>query len=158
MKPLKKDIYREMKLGKKELTIVSIVVMIVSLALLGGGIALVVLGVLNPNGAFEIIWRVLLGIILFILGGIIFSVGVTMFAITRSMINIDEGNVADGNRAVGTVNVLKCSKCGIKLSDDAKFCSSCGEPVELSVCESCGVPIAKDAKFCKECGKGVENK
>ena len=113
---------------------------------------------MNPNGVFEIVWRVILGVVLFILGGIAFSVGITMFAITRSMINVDEGNVADGNRAVGTVNVLKCEKCGTKLSDDAKFCKNCGEPVELSVCESCGTPIAKDAKFCEECGKELEKK
>ena len=155
-KPLKKDIYKEMKYGKKELTIVSIVVLVLSIAIFAGGVTLVVLGALNPNGAWQIIWRVLLGAILLIIGGVLFGVGVTMFAVTRSMLNFDSGNVADGNRAIGTINVRKCEKCGKKLSDDASFCSDCGEPVELSVCESCGKPIPQDAKFCEDCGKGVK--
>ena len=155
-KPLKKDIYKELKYGKKELTIVSVIVTVLSVALLAGGIALIVLGALNPDGAWQIVWRVLLGVVMLVLGGVLLGVGLTMFAVTRSMLNFNEGNVADGNRAVGTLNVRKCEKCGTKLSDDASFCKHCGEPVELSVCESCGKPIHKDAKFCEECGKGVD--
>lgn len=157
-KPLQKDIYREMKLGKRELTITSIIVIILSIALLAGGITLIVLGAINPDGAWQIVWRILVGILLLALGGILVGVGITMFAVTRSMLDIDEGNVADGNRAIGTVNVLKCEKCGTKLDDKAKFCKNCGEAVELNVCEVCGTPIAKDSRFCEECGKGVEKK
>lgn len=157
-KPLQKDIYREMKIGKKELTIVSVIVMIVSIALIAGGIVFAVLGAINNVGAWQIIWRVLVGVVMFIIGAILLGVGITMFAVTRSMLNINEGNVADGNRAIGTVNVLKCEKCGTKLDDNAKFCKNCGEPVELSVCEICGAPISKDSKYCQECGKGVEKK
>ena len=158
-KPLKKDLYREMKYGKRELTIISVVVLIFSVALLGVGLFMIIRGALNPNGAWQIIWRILLGVASMIIGGVLLGVGITMFAVTRSMINIEDGNVSDvGNRAKGTVNVLKCEKCGTKLSKDAKFCKACGEPVELAMCETCGKPIPKDAKFCEECGKGAKGK
>ena len=158
MKPLKKDIYKEMKYGKKELTITSIVVLVLSLAILAGGVALVVLGAINNEGVWQIVWRILVGAVLVVLGGVMTGVGVTMFAVTRSMLNIDEGNVADGNRAIGTVNVNKCDKCGTKLADNAKFCKKCGEAVEENVCSNCGKQISKGSQFCEECGKGVEEK
>ncbi len=152
-KPLQKDIYREMKLGKKELTITSIVILLVSITIMGAGVFLIIRGALSPNGAWQIIWRVMLGVISIILGGILLGVGITMFAVTRSMINVDQeiGNIAKGTN-------FTCEKCGTKLSNDAKFCKECGEPVELTMCETCGKPIPKDAKFCKECGKGVKIK
>jgi len=156
-KPLQKDIYREMKYGKKELTIASVSILILSLALVAVGVFMIIRGALNPNGAWQIIWRVLLGVVSMVIGGILLGVGITMFAVTRSMINVAKGNVSDmDNRAMETVNVLKCEKCGLKLSYDAKFCKECGEPVELDVCEQCGKPILKGTKFCEECGKGVK--
>lgn len=158
-KPLQKDFYRERRYGKKELTCIGIIVLIVSALLLGGGIALIVFGAFNPNGAWAIIWRVALGVLGVILGGILLSVGITMVAVTRSMINTEDGNVSDErNSGKGTINIVKCEKCGTKLSDDARFCKACGEPVELAECEACGKPIQKGSKFCEECGKGVKNK
>lgn len=157
MKPLKKDIYQEMKYGKRELTITSIIVMILSVVMLAGGIVSIVFGAINPNGAWQIIWRVLLGVILVIFGCIALGIGITMFAVTRSMINTDEGNVADGNRAIGTINVRKCDKCGTKLNDDAKFCSKCGNLIEIKKCAKCGKEMKADAKFCEYCGKSEAN-
>lgn len=54
-------------------------------------------------------------------------------------------------------------KCGQSLSDDAKFCSSCGSKVEEIKaghgdelkCE-CGAPIKKEYKFCGKCGRKIE--
>ncbi len=155
-KPLQKDIYREMKFGKKQLTITSIVVLVLSVALLAVGVFVVVRGALNPNGAWQIIWRVLLGVISLLIGGVLLGVGITMFAVTRSMINVEQGSVSDiGSRAIGAENVNKCEKCKTVLSDDAKFCKACGEPVELEMCERCGKPILKGSKYCEECEKGV---
>jgi len=128
---MKKDLYREMRYGKKELTITSIVVLILSIAIVGAGIYLIVRGALNPNGAWQIIWRVLLGVVSVLLGILLISVGFTMFSVSRSMINVEEGNVSDvGNRAKGTVNIHKCEKCGRKLSTDAKFCEECASELE----------------------------
>lgn len=152
-KPLQKDIYREMKYGKKELTIVSIVLMVLSLALAVGGVLLVIFGAIKQIEAWQIIWRVILGVVMFIVGGIFLGIGITMFAVTRSMINTNEGNVADGNRAMGTLNVNKCPKCGAKLADDAKFCKNCGAEIEQHKCPNCGAEMSDNSKFCEKCGK-----
>ena len=93
-KPIQKDIYREMKYGKKELTIVSIIMILVSVAIMGAGIFLIVRGALNPNGAWQIIWRILLGVVSIILGGIMLGVGLTMFAVTTTTIRILEQRTA----------------------------------------------------------------
>ena len=123
---MKKDLYREMKYGKKELTVISIILLIMSIAVLGAGVFLIIRGALNPNGAWQIIWRVLLGGASVVIGGILLGVGITMFSVSRSMINVEQGNVSDvGNRAVGTANIHKCEKCGRKLKLDAKLCEEC---------------------------------
>ena len=153
MKPLKKDIYQEMKYGKRELTIISVVVIILSVAMLAGGVVSIVYGGINPNGAWQIIWRILLGVVLVICGGILLGIGITMFAVTRSMINVDKGNVADGNRAIGTINVRKCDKCGTKLNYDAKYCTKCGKSIEPKKCTKCGKELKSDSQFCEYCGK-----
>ncbi len=159
MKQLQQNIYKEKRYGKKELIATSVIVLIIALGIMAGGIALIVLGAINPDGAWQIIWRVLVGIVLVLLGVIVLSVSITMFAITRSMINNKDGNVSDvGNSAIGTININKCEKCGTKLSFDAKFCKECGEPLEHAVCENCGKQIQKGEKFCEACGKGVKNK
>lgn len=156
---LPKDIYQEKRYGKKELLSTSIIVLVVALAILAGGIALIVLGAINPNGAWQIIWRVIVGVVLVLLGGVVLSVSITMFAITKSMIDNKDGNVSDvGNSAKGTINIVKCEKCGAKLSPDAQFCKECGESLELSKCEKCGKEVQKGAKFCEACGKGVKDK
>lgn len=53
-----------------------------------------------------------------------------------------------------------CEQCGAQLNDNAKFCSTCGEPVALTfevplapVCKNCGEPIEYGASFCANCGE-----
>ena len=50
----------------------------------------------------------------------------------------------------------KCAKCGADLPENAKFCLSCGEKVQIAdantiVCPGCGKTVQK-GKFCLECG------
>ena len=157
MKAERKNIYQEMRYGKKALTIVGFVVMILSLIAFAGGVLLVVFGSMNDGGAWEIIWRVVLGAILIIFGAIFFGVGFTMLAVTRSMVDVEEGNVSDmGNRAKGTVNITKCPKCGTKLDENAKFCKKCGANLEGKVCPNCGQVAPLDADFCENCGKELK--
>ncbi len=128
---MKKDLYREMKYGKKELTAISVILLIISVAVFGAGIYLIIRGALNPNGAWQIIWRVLLGGASVAIGGVLLGVSITMFSVSRSMINVEQGNVSDvGNRAIGTANVNKCEKCGRKLSEDEKLCEECKKGAE----------------------------
>lgn len=53
-----------------------------------------------------------------------------------------------------------CEECGVQLSENAKFCSSCGNPCEIieavekgEFCESCGSKLEDDDLFCPECGE-----
>lgn len=51
---------------------------------------------------------------------------------------------------------MKCDKCGAELNAEAKFCTVCGEKVEVQRnCPNCGKPIKEGAKFCRECGAAV---
>lgn len=56
-----------------------------------------------------------------------------------------------------------CSKCGVEITDDKKFCGNCGhvvfdEPVSKTpstssqTCENCGSQITNNKKFCGDCG------
>lgn len=52
---------------------------------------------------------------------------------------------------------MKCSSCGKDLSNHAKFCPDCGEPVReptsLSlICDQCGYEAQPGASFCRACG------
>ena len=152
----KRDMYQEIRYGKKALIAVGIIVMVLSLAGVAGGIWLIVKGAMNPGGAWEIIWRIAIGAIIAICGAIFFSIGITMLAITRSMMPAGEGSVADGNKSIGTANVKLCSKCGTKLGEDEKFCKKCGEKVDNCHCENCGEEISKDSDFCPKCGKEIK--
>ena len=55
---------------------------------------------------------------------------------------------------------MRCSECGAKISDTAKFCPESGAKVELEeevyVCPECGKEVGKTAKFCEHCGAKLE--
>ena len=52
-----------------------------------------------------------------------------------------------------------CKNCGIKLDDDAVFCSKCGTHKDSMdtylYCEKCGAKITEDAAFCTGCGRAI---
>lgn len=88
--PLKKDIYKELKYGKRKLAIISIIIGLLSLCAIAGGIALIVLGAINPFGAWQIVWRIIVGVIVLILGAVFLGIAITMFAVTQSMISLEK--------------------------------------------------------------------
>jgi len=57
---------------------------------------------------------------------------------------------------------MRCSKCGDKLQDSLKFCTSCGTPVEdktevlpqsaKKFCTGCGAELSDSEAFCTMCG------
>ena len=53
----------------------------------------------------------------------------------------------------------KCPKCGAGNLPNAKFCSECGEKMQVSTatsaCAKCGAQIPSGSKFCNECGTKV---
>lgn len=53
---------------------------------------------------------------------------------------------------------IECPNCHAKLGANSKFCSECGEKIEIkkpAFCTQCGEPIAEGAKFCAHCGTKV---
>ncbi|HLA66710.1 MAG TPA: AAA family ATPase, partial [Acidimicrobiia bacterium] len=44
-----------------------------------------------------------------------------------------------------------CPSCGASAAPDARFCASCGSPLEQR-CGSCGTMLPSDARFCPSCG------
>ncbi len=58
-------------------------------------------------------------------------------------------------RKISIINNDKiiCPHCG-KPTAKGKFCSECGQPLEL-VCPKCGAKLSPGTKFCPECGEKV---
>ena len=55
--------------------------------------------------------------------------------------------------------LIKCSECGKSVSDKAKSCPSCGNPIEKKLtCSECGEIINKNDDVCKKCGCPVGKK
>ena len=57
--------------------------------------------------------------------------------------------------ASGDRQPAECAACGAALSNDARFCSSCGAPAgsrPAVTCPGCSTPNAAHAKFCDSCG------
>ena len=155
MKKIDKNVYKEAKYGRKHLMIFAIVALILSLGLLGGGIAMIVVGATSGVLA-SIIWMSIVGAIMIILGILFAIFSIVMLATSISMIKVEQGSVKDGNRAFGTVNVLKCDKCGEELPDNATFCSKCGISVEGIIKCDCGAVNKVDAEYCIQCGKKLK--
>ena len=55
---------------------------------------------------------------------------------------------------------IKCSKCGGLNPATAKFCSACGEKLEMEMinCPKCNQPVLKGSKFCSNCGASLAPK
>lgn len=66
------------------------------------------------------------------------------------------------------IKTVRCNNCNAEFSEDIKFCTECGKPVEIKVesneelsyqvvCQKCNAEIPSGVKFCEECGAKVEN-
>lgn len=48
---------------------------------------------------------------------------------------------------------MNCPKCNSELRPGAKFCTKCGQKIEMeTLCPSCGGTLKPGAKFCTQCG------
>ncbi|MBQ7880628.1 MAG: zinc-ribbon domain-containing protein [Clostridia bacterium] len=156
MKQIDKNAYQEKRYGRGHLILVAVIVAVISLAMLIGGVALFVHGCI-VDGVWSTIWRIVLGVIMVLFGGSFGWVAIMMFATASAMIKVKDGNVSDvGNSAMGTVNVVKCTKCGQKLDNNATFCTKCGTQVEGVVKCECGTVNSTDNEYCKSCGKKLK--
>lgn len=60
-----------------------------------------------------------------------------------------------------SISTVPCKKCGAANAESTKFCSSCGDKMEMIkkvVCHSCGASIDGNMKFCSECGSSQMKK
>ena len=151
MKKINKDIYKEASYGKKHLMTFAIIVFLISLCAIGGGIAMIVVGA-KALSLTKIILLCIFGAILTLLGLGFGGFSIIMFFTSTAMLKNEEESVKDGNRAIGTINIVKCDKCGEELPDNATFCSKCGTAVDgVKQCK-CGVTNKSDADYCVACG------
>lgn len=156
MKNIDKDVYKEKRIGRGHLIAVAVVVGVIALAMIIGGIVLFVKGC-KISGVWATIWRIAIGIVLALFGGSLGWVAVMMFFTGNSLIKVKDGNVKDlGNSAIGTVNVLKCNKCGEQLPEDSTFCTKCGTEVDGVVVCDCGTINSQENEYCKKCGKKLK--
>lgn len=52
--------------------------------------------------------------------------------------------------------MMTCPKCNKELSDDAKFCDSCGSPIfETIFCPNCGQKTSTEFTTCQSCGASI---
>ena len=47
---------------------------------------------------------------------------------------------------------MHCRRCSQDNPDGAKFCSACGNPLDMA-CPACGEPVTDEQNFCGACGK-----
>ena len=50
---------------------------------------------------------------------------------------------------------MKCTRCGERNPEEAKFCVACAAPIAL-VCRRCGTRLPSSAKYCFQCAHPVE--
>lgn len=155
MKNINKNVYKESKYGRKHLLIFSLIAILLSLALTAGGVVMIVLGA-NSGVLSKILWMCILGAVLAVLGLFFLVFSIIMFFTSLSMIKVKQGSVKDGNQAIGTVNVVKCDKCGAELPDNATFCSKCGTEIDGMVVCVCGERNNPDAEYCITCGQKLK--
>ncbi len=155
MKKINREIYQEAKYGRKALMITSIILIVLSLGVLAGGIALLVLGCIS-NETSQIVVKVPIGVVLILLGLTGGGFSIPMLFVSLSMIKTNSGSVKDGNRAIGTVNILKCDKCGRELAENSTFCTNCGKEVNGKIICECKTVNDADAEYCAGCGKKLK--
>ncbi len=114
-----KDVYH----GKKDLNILSIIILLISVAIISVGVVLIIVGAKNTGKVATVI-EIVFGSLLSIAGLVGLIASIIMLIISNSM-KVDIGSVKEGNIAkIGTVNAKMCDICGTEL-DDSGVCPNC---------------------------------
>ena len=98
-----------------------IILVVSALALLGG----IIMAVLSAGDKINVLLLVF-GIILACLGvaGVVCGV---VFTWVSGAVKATNGSIAEDNLGIGTVNMHKCSNCGVEIPQDKTICDKCEE-------------------------------
>lgn len=87
--------------------------------------------------------------------------GITVFSFNIANIIIepeDYDKLDKAYKMIKKTDSFVCRKCGTTLKENDKFCSVCGNRVEIAKkCPKCFAENPEDAKFCSSCGEKFEN-
>lgn len=140
--------------GKVGLLVIGIITLVLALAGVGCGIWLTVAsakGISVAATAGNIIGLVC-GIILIVVGFVLLYVGIHLTWVA-SVLKATKGSIADDNLGKGTINMIKCPKCGSEVSPEDKVCGNCGAKLAKTVnCPACGEEVDAFKKICTKCG------
>lgn len=90
--------------------------------------------------------------------GMGFGIGGAVQAGMSSVMQNTFGN-ASARQGAGMPGGITCPKCGTALPPEARFCSGCGEKIEIApaiFCLECGTRLDANARFCFNCGAKVQ--
>lgn len=86
-----------------------------------------------------------------------YGIAVFSFNIANIIIEDEDLKKLDNSyKQIKKTENFVCRHCATVLSEDAKFCSSCGKKVEIAKkCPKCFAENSDTAKFCSTCGFGL---
>jgi membrane protease subunit (stomatin/prohibitin family) len=81
------------------------------------------------------------------------------FMMPAMFANLTQGNGgADSETPAKPVSGPTCPDCHNPVSEDARFCPSCGHQIIVfQQCSECGKNLSPNAKFCSSCGSQVKH-
>ena len=145
--------------GKKQLIIISVILLILALGFFAGGVVLIVSGAMDIAAAmeaFRIVLKLVFGVVLILIGIIGTILGIIMLW-TGGTIKAKFGNIAEINTLNGTVNMKKCPKCGSAIVENDDFCGVCGNHLGQNVvCPKCKKETDAAKKHCTHCGEKIK--
>ncbi len=144
--------------------------------LLGGGIVLSLVGLINFFASFgtgefpKLFFCAFIGFPLLGVGAGLLSFAfkreIMRYAKNESVPVINEAseevspamkNVASAVKEGLGEKTVKCPHCGTENPTDGKFCKECGKAI-TTTCPECGAKVSPDDKFCGNCGAKLTNR
>ena len=145
--------------GKRQLIILSVIILILALGFFAGGVVLIVSGAMDiaaAQEAFKIVLKLVFGVVMVLIGIVGLILGIVMVW-TGGAIKAKFGNIAELNTLNGTVNMKKCPTCGAAIMENDDFCGVCGKRLEqIVVCPNCKKETDSSKKHCTHCGEKIK--
>lgn len=146
--------------GKKGLIWIGVIALVLSVVGVVAGTWIVVACAKSLAEAITAgnIIGVVAGSLLILLSFALIFVGIH-FVWIGAVIKATNGSIKDDDLCKGTVNMIKCPKCGNEVAADDKVCGNCGKVLAKTVkCPECGEEVEASKKFCTKCGAELKKK